>query len=96
MIESNQTIEDWQDCKSEHKKWSQNAIEDYQMIKDDINQLIAFVNQIDDVDNLSPLDGTGSPEGVETANISKFYVDTAVPTLYFNPVIGADTGWVAL
>ena len=40
--------------------------------------------------------GTGSPEGVVTANQSLKYIDSAVPTEYYNPVAGANTGWVAL
>ena len=40
--------------------------------------------------------GTGSPEGAVTANQSLKYIDTNVPTEYYNPVAGANTGWVAL
>lgn len=93
-INSQQTVADWTDCQTEHPKWSQNSIEDYMQLKEDVVQLIAFVNNSEE--NLSPQSGTGSPEGVVTANISKMYVDTAVPTLYFNDTIGANTGWVAL
>ena len=39
--------------------------------------------------------GTGSPEGVITANRSKQYIDEAGQTLYFNPTLGAKVGWTA-
>ena len=39
--------------------------------------------------------GTGSPEGAVKANRSKQYIDESGPTLYFNPTLGADTGWTA-
>lgn len=42
----------------------------------------------------SPQDGTGSPEAVVTANNSKLYIDTAANQTYYNPVIGANTGWI--
>lgn len=42
----------------------------------------------------SPLDGSGSPEGITTANNSKQYIDTAAGQTYYNPVIGANTGWI--
>jgi hypothetical protein len=36
------------------------------------------------------------PNGIYEANLNGFYVDTATPGLWFNPVIGATTGWIAL
>ena len=92
MIDSLQTITDDGECRSEHPKWSDNAIEDYMSKFRDIETLFNLVNNGD----LSPQFGTGSPEGVVTANYSLKYIDTAVPTEYFNETFGADTGWVAL
>lgn len=40
--------------------------------------------------------GTGSPEGVVTANQSRQYYDSGAGTLYCNAVVGASTGWVAV
>lgn len=38
--------------------------------------------------------GTGSPEGIQPANRTRQYLDSAAGKLYANPVIGARTGWV--
>lgn len=92
MIDSNQTIKDWADCSNEHPKWSENATEDYMATKEDLLTIQDLINNGD----LSPQFGTGSPEGVVTANYSLKYIDTAVPTEYYNTVFGSDTGWVAL
>jgi len=91
MIETLQTIQDYQAAAEAHPKWSENAIEDYQGLKDDVNRILDTINN----GGLSPQSGTGSPEGIVFANFSLLYVDTAVPTLYFNPIFNAQTGWVA-
>ena len=92
MIDSLQTIEDWSDCKTEHPKWSDNGVEDYMSAKTDLNELIEILN----TGGLSPQFGEGSPEGVVAANYSLKYIDTLVPTEYYNETFGSDTGWVAL
>ncbi len=91
-ISSLQTIVDFSTCKDEHSEWSPNAIEDYQAKYEDLNNVFNLVNN----GSLSPQFGTGSPEGLVTANYSLLYIDTAVPTMYFNESFEADTGWVAL
>ncbi len=48
------------------------------------------------ISSLIPLSGTGSPEGVITANDNGFFVDTVAPQNYYNPVPGANTGWLAV
>jgi hypothetical protein len=48
------------------------------------------------IDNNFMQVGTGSPEGAVTSNKSRQYFDSAASTLYINPVIGADSGWVAI
>ena len=40
--------------------------------------------------------GTGSPEGVITSNKSRQYFDSSANTLYINPDVGSDSGWVAI
>jgi hypothetical protein len=40
--------------------------------------------------------GTGSPEGSVTSNKSRQYFDSSAGTLYINPAVGADSGWVAV
>jgi len=94
-IKTLQTIIDFQTCAAEHPKWSQNAIEDYQGKGQDIDTVVDLINNGD----LSPLSGSGSPEAIVTANYSLMYIDTAAlptPTLFFNPVFEAKTGWIAL
>ena len=51
-----------------------------------------IVNQSDYVVQI----GTGSPAGVLKSNKSRFYIDSSVPTLYFNPNIEDDSNWQAL
>jgi hypothetical protein len=66
---------------------------------DNVATLLANGNIQDSGQKLSDyviIIGTGSPESAVTANQSKLYIDDAVPTQYFNPVPGNNTGWVAL
>lgn len=54
-------------------------------------------NDIADINDgrYSPQFGSGSPEGVVTANRNQTYYDlTGTPELWVNPTIGANTGWV--
>ncbi len=54
-----------------------------------------FVDQIVDSQTYEPQFGTGSPEGVVTANLNRTYYDlTGVPELWVNPTAGSNTGWV--
>lgn len=92
MIKSRQVIESYIDCRTNHPSWSEMAIEDYQSLKEDISIFIGLVNNGD----LSPQFGTGSPEGIVTSNYSLKYIDTSIPTEYYNPVFGSKTGWIAL
>lgn len=92
MINNAQTIEDYADCEINHEQWSDNAIEDYMGTKDEVSQMVEAFNS----GNISPQFGEGSPEGLITANYSLKYIDTLVPTEYYNETFGALTGWVAL
>jgi len=92
MIKNNQTILDSVDCLSEHPSWSEVAVDDYAAISEGVTKFIDLVNNGD----LSPQFGTGSPEGVVSANYSLKYIDTVVPTEYYNTDFGSNTGWVAL
>ena len=53
---------------------------------------------IDDINDgrYSPQFGSGSPEGVVTANRNQTYFDTSVPSMWVNSTIGASTGWVQI
>lgn len=99
MINSQQIIEGDEECRMHHEKWSETALRDYQGKKSDIDSLIGSVNALNnllDTGALSPQFGAGSPEGVVSANFSLKYIDTSVPTEYYNQTLGSITGWVAL
>ena len=50
---------------------------------------------LDDAINLSIVaKGSGSPEGVLTAEPNKFYRDTAGPNLYWKSTGSGNTGWL--
>jgi hypothetical protein len=61
--------------------WSNYLIDDYLGLKREV-----VAQQGTDTD----------PNGIYEANLNGFYVDTATPQLWFNPVTGATTGWIAL
>jgi hypothetical protein len=61
--------------------WSQYLIDDYLGLKREV-----VAQRGTDTD----------PNGIYEANLNGFYVDTATPQLWFNSVIGATTGWIAL
>jgi hypothetical protein len=48
------------------------------------------------LNNLEPLTGSGSPEGVQVASAGRWYVDTAAAAgggIYFKEAGDGDTGW---
>ena len=50
------------------------------------------------ISDLTMLTGTGTPEGSVTSNLLQLYIDNtaAAETLYFNPQVGVNTGWIAV
>lgn len=61
--------------------WPQIMIDDY------MGRLIEF----------QPVQGVDTdPNGVHMSTLNRFYVDTATPGLWFNPIAGVDTGWIQL
>lgn len=93
MIRTLQTIQDYQSAADAHPKWPENAIEDYQGLKADVDEILSAINR----GQLSPQSGTGTPEGTVFANYSLLYVDTTIPQkIYFNPTFNAKTGWVVI
>ena len=65
----------------ERAGWTQALINDYQGLKRDF----------------TPQRGTETdPNGIYEANRNGFYVDTATPSLWFNPAPGELTGWIQL
>jgi len=94
MIKTLQTINDYQAAFNAHSKWSEDAIQDYQGLKGDINKILNAINNGD----LSPQSGSGSPEGTVFANYSLLYIDLTAapdPVIFFNPTFNEKTGWVA-
>ena len=61
----------------------------------DIAQNASDIADIND-GRYSPQFGTGSPEGVVTANRNQTYFDTSVPAMWVNPATGANTGWIQI
>lgn len=61
----------------------------------DIAQNASDIADIND-GRYSPQFGIGSPEGVVTSNRNQTYFDTAVPSMWVNPTIGVNTGWVQI
>lgn len=55
-------------------------------------------NSGDLISDLVPIVGTGNPNGVVTSNKSLQFIDDtpAGETLYFNTVVGQNTGWFAV
>lgn len=87
MITSRQVIKEFSELQG---KFPAQFIEDYMALKSDTDKLIAVSNQ------LKPLFGDGSPEGVVKSNASQLYLDKLTNTLYINPDIDVTTGWVAV
>jgi hypothetical protein len=51
------------------------------------------------INSLTPLEGTGSPEGAVEAALHRQYIDTAYPvgaTLYLKTTATGNTGWQAI
>jgi hypothetical protein len=47
--------------------------------------------------NVKPQSGTDvDPNGIYRANLTCLYVDTVTPSTWFNPALGADTGWIQI
>lgn len=57
-----------------------------------------WIEAITRITNLNtPIQGTGSPEGVVTAEVSQMYMDTAGASesvLYIKQTGSSDTGWI--
>lgn len=72
--------------------------EDYFQLKRDYQNLVNAVSALLVAINggeFSPIYGSGSPEGVVTANYSQWYVNSDSAQVYFNPTYGEKTGWIA-
>ena len=62
------------------------------------NELFIWMDQITNaVNNIPPVTGTGSPEGVIVADAGRWYVDTSAAVgsgIYFKESGSGDTGWI--
>lgn len=98
-IQSRQVVKEYKEANDSISFKSELGLEDYMGLKDDVNRIITALSELSEsVSSLSPLSGTGSPEGVVTSNLSQVYYDlTNAPTnvtMYFNENVGVDTGWL--
>lgn len=85
MINSRQVIKEFSELQG---RFPPQFIEDYMGLKSDVDRLNAVLDQ------LTPKFGDGSPEGVTTSNLNRFYFDTLNGVLYINPNPNTNTGWV--
>lgn len=64
------------------------------------NRFFGWIREITRrVNSLTPLEGTGSPEGAVEAELHRQYIDTAYPvgaTLYLKTTATGNTGWQAI
>lgn len=90
MINSRQEITQYSDAREQVGFKSDRGEESYMVILEDIRNIITHIQQS------SIQHGDGSPENTIESNNSQLYVDTTNQILFFNPVIGADTGWTAI
>ena len=79
----------------------QNFIEDLDISYADMEQqgfAQSFINDYQGFkQSMRALSGTDAdPNGLYTANLTGWYVDTSTPGLWFNPAPGARTGWIQL
>jgi len=89
-IKTQQNLIDYASIKENFPAATERGLDDYSAKGRDLARLLSVIP------DLIPLDGTGSPEGVVTSNLSKQYIDTTANQIYFNPVVGVNTGWVAV
>ena len=93
-IQSNQSALDDVDIESTYKFKNASAIEDLRFMKADIYAILNLINS----DEFTPIQGTGSPEGVVMSNSSLQYIDTALSpasvTMYANSETNSKTGWI--
>ena len=89
-IKTQQSLLDYASIKENFPAATERGLDDYSAKGRDLARLLVVIPE------LIPLDGAGSPEGVVISNLSKQYIDTSANQLYFNPVAGVKTGWVAV
>lgn len=93
-IQTNQSELDYSDIRATYNFKSEKAVGDFAFLKTDILTIIGMINN----DEFTPLQGTGSPEGVVTSNSSLQYIDTALSpvsvTMYANSQTNSKTGWI--
>ena len=90
MINSRQEILSYQDASEAINFKSERGLESYMALLEDMR------NTIETLNNSSIKFGIIAPENEVTSNNSQLYFDTVTSTMYTNPNIGLNTGWVAI
>lgn len=90
MINSRQAINEYSDAQDSIKFNSDRGLESYMCLVEDMRNIIEHLN------NSNVQTGIIAPENEITSNNSQFYFDTSTSTMYTNPDIGVNTGWIAL
>lgn len=56
--------------------------------------MVDMTSRMNEGQNLSTIEGTGSPEGVESAIKDRRYRDTVTDDIYLKTTATGDTGWI--
>ena len=96
IIESRQTIFDYQDANNSISFKNENGVEDYMALKADVATLINLINN----GEYEPQFGVGSLEGVVISNTNRTYYDTTLAPasviMYVNQTVGVNTDWIGV
>lgn len=92
-ITSRQIVIEYDDVRQTYSFKSENAVEDFMALKSDVFETLELLNA--ETSTFTPQFGSGSPEGVVTANFNRTYFDTdaANAVQYINETVGLSTGW---
>ena len=96
---SNQLLRTYNEIGKAIPSASERFVKDYSALKSELTAAKLSITELtESIENLKPLFGAQTPEGSVTSNESLTFFDTTNSptnvTMYFNEVVGADTGWV--
>jgi len=92
-ITTRQIAVEYNDVRQIYTFKSEDAVEDFMALKSDVFAVLELLNA--ETSTFTPQFGSGSPEGVVTANFNRTYFDTnpVNAVQYINETVGNDTGW---